>query len=311
MSGQPIPPYRESAMSDTSIHHHRLEEYSSRMPTPPRIEIPPPLMLGEEPIKLGPPRFNTDPALNVDFLKDLTTKFAVFHMLDTWSYNDRREAQEILPYLYLGPARTITPEWLSKHRFTLLIGLCDLSEMFIARALRCARELGIDTQAVVVTPQNSLISNFPSVSATINSHLVTTHTQGLEAKVLIFDETGSEKSAAAATAYLMETFDDLPLKQAMRIVITMRFSVNFSPYTQQLSAYEQVIRARHLLSPSSSGMSLPQADRLEISRSRTPDQNEYFRRGRDRFLHNIDDEEFADQERFAGRSGPQPFKSHD
>jgi serine/threonine/tyrosine-interacting protein len=317
--------YRESAMSDNPSHHQRLEEYTAQIPAPPRIHIPPPLIKTDqgEGITLSPPRYNEDPEYRVDFLTEAISGHRICRYLGDWTYHSRREAQEILPFLYLGPASSATKEYLSKENFTFVVGISLEPIYFISRALKVAEQLNIESFTMVVKSQVDLISDFSNITRHINNHLVRQHQAhlanplihpSLTGKVLLVCETGSDKSAAVAVAYLMETFENTNLQKAMQIVITCRFSCNLTPFTTQLAAYEQVLRARS---------SLAHSPKLDVSptiiatighgieRERTPDVNENFRRARDQFLHNVDDEEFADRERFSGRHGPQPFKSED
>lgn len=325
--------FRESAMSDDSSHHQRQEEYTSHIPSPPRIYIPPPLIKSnpKDGMAIGAPRSNEDPEYNIDFLTDALSGHLVCQYMGEWTYDSRRQAQQILPFLYLGPASVATKEYLSTNNFTLLMGISLEPIYFIARALKAAEQANIESHAAVVKSQADLVSNFSSITKQINNHLVRLHRAhtadpvlhpSLTGKVLVVCETGSDKSAAVVVAYLMETFQKTNLQQAMQIVITCRFSCNLTPFTTQLAAYEQVLRARNTLSsaqgidetlsaPTTGGGAATTAQENIVQRVRTPDVNENFRRERDRFLHNVDDDEFADRERFSGRHGPQPFKSDD
>jgi serine/threonine/tyrosine-interacting protein len=314
-----LPKPREPALSDNSSHHQRQEEYSTNIPSAPRISIPPPAgnnlpdseNLG---VILGQLRHNEDPRYNIDFVAEALPATIVKTYAE-WDWDLRRRIQAILPFLCIGPVSAVTKEELSKNNVTLLIGLCTQTQIFISKAIQAAKEADIATSVVVVSSDAEMIKEFHKITEIINEHLARVYKESLAASgngelgmVVITCETGSDKSAAAAAAYLMDAFEDMDVTKAMQICISCRFSCNFNPWANTLKTYEGVVMARSLVLPL-------QDEQLHLGRSirrvRTPEINANFRRHRDRFLHNIDDEVFADEERFAGRQGPQPFVSQE
>jgi serine/threonine/tyrosine-interacting protein len=309
---------RESALSDNPSHHQRQEEYSTRIPSAPRINIPPPAERAFESenggVVLGHLRRNDDVQYNIDFVTE-TLPTTITKVGEEWNYDLRRQIQPILPFLSIGPGSAVTKQLLTDAGVTMVIGICLQTPFFISKAIQAAAELNLETHAVMVNSDDEMIKEFHNIIKLINGHLVRVYhssdvasLQGKIGKVVLVCETGSEKSAAAAAAYLMDTFEEMNLDKAMQICITCRFSCNFGPWSNILKTYEGVVMARSVLSP-------VQDEQLQLERSiqraRTPDINANFRRQRDRFLHNIDDEVFEDEERFAGRQGPQPFISSD
>lgn len=83
------------ADTDTPLSYpHRNDDYAYRVPTPPRIVVPPPA-LNEDAlpdIHLGASSVLPTPG---DAYTNLITTNAVFE----WTYERRREAQMVLPYL--------------------------------------------------------------------------------------------------------------------------------------------------------------------------------------------------------------------
>lgn len=93
----------EAAMSDLpNMHMRNQHDYTYRLPASPRIVVPPPTLTTDMPeIALGDsPREQAD----ISFLKELDLKDIVQkNTLLEWAYERRRQAQMILPWLYLGP----------------------------------------------------------------------------------------------------------------------------------------------------------------------------------------------------------------
>lgn len=98
----------EVALSDTSRSFRRASnnEYAFRVPTPPRIIIPPPAVNSQEtPTGLHVTSISTldGRGPNLNFLAringgELTTQNAGLE----WAYEKRREAQMVTPYIFLG-----------------------------------------------------------------------------------------------------------------------------------------------------------------------------------------------------------------
>lgn len=288
-----------------SNHHQRQEEYTYRMPEFPKLGIP--HLNSSEAIQIGPVSLNPH-LYNVDYFNSISPIECHPDKPYAWDYEARRQMQEILPFLYLGPASAV-PQFLQHEGASLLIGVQLKGINFIGRAVQAGQKHNVTTHTIMVGTPNDLISNFQTTTKLINDH-INTLSQTIPPtlpKILVFCETGSEKSAAVVAAYLAETYSSLDMKLAMRICISRRFSCNFGNLTNLLDTYEQLLNARNTLSPSLDGqMTVPEP----IQRVRTPDMNNNFRRGRDQFLHNVDDEEYADRERFKDRIGPQPFKDY-
>ena len=157
-----------------------------------------------------------------------------------WVYHMRREMQEIIPRLFLGPyaaAKKSNLEMLLKNGITHIV---------------CVRQ---DVEANLIRPNfpehflylvldigdkctENIIKFFPRVKEFIDSCL-----KG-GGKVLVHGNGGISRSAAIVIAYVMETFG-LCYKQAFLKVQQKRFCIQPNDgFAQQLIEYEPIYRAR-------------------------------------------------------------------
>lgn len=255
----------EVALSDTSSTFRRAgsNEYAFRVPTPPRIIIPPPahnLVEALESHRVTKVEAIDDSGPDVSFLAsindgELPTQGAG---LD-WTYEKRRDAQMVMPYMYLGPHNAAkNRDFLSQERITMLLAVKHAGTPVNAAA-RVANEMGIVFQTVQVRGSQDLIASFPQITGIINTHLAQVQERVRcrelplqHGKVLVFCESGNEKSAAAVVAWMMEMFD-LDFLRAMQFVQCQRFCVNFDDslkivlqtYGDILDARRQVAAAKH------------------------------------------------------------------
>ena len=88
--------------------HSPAQAWTQRLPSPPRINVPPPLLdshgLPDLAIPEGSVDFEANGFTNAAFLKRVTHGNVVSHnnMIE-WKYEQRHQAQQILPFLFLGP----------------------------------------------------------------------------------------------------------------------------------------------------------------------------------------------------------------
>ena len=88
--------------------HSPAQAWTQRLPSPPRINVPPPLLdsygLPDLAIPEGSVDFEANGFANAAFLKRVTHGNVVSHnnMIE-WKYEQRHQAQQILPFLFLGP----------------------------------------------------------------------------------------------------------------------------------------------------------------------------------------------------------------
>jgi len=179
-----------------------------------------------------------------------------------WNYPMRRDMQEILPGLFLGPyacaAKNKLPH-LRSHGITHIICIRHVMEQKIIKPnfpdLFMYLVLDIsDSYDQSIIPYLQLTRDFIDEAF---------QAQG---KVLVHGNGGISRSGAIVIGYVMEKYE-VPYKDAFEHVQSKRFCVNPNVFfAQQLEEYEPIFRAR-LLNPepsdpvSSVGATQPQTKR--------------------------------------------------
>ncbi|KAF2450177.1 phosphatases II [Karstenula rhodostoma CBS 690.94] len=228
-----ITTHEDMTMSDIAHAHRPHHEYTYRMPTPPRIVVPPPTITTEVPeLHVS----GVDPAEqnDINFLKEMDLESIVANntLLD-WSYERRRKAQMILPWLYLGPLNAAKDrEWLKSEGITMVLAIRSQNKTMVG-TMQIAKETCGHVESVEAATYFELIGQLSYTTRLINQHVakvrrMTEATGNPQlGKVLVFCESGNEKSAAVVAAYLMETLDDFDFIKSMQVCQAQRFCVNF------------------------------------------------------------------------------------
>lgn len=252
-------PYKESAMSDLSstVHRSHDSEYSYRLPTPPRIVVPPPTFSAG----LGGLTLDSASTEDVDmsFLAEMNLEDIVqTNTLLDWAYERRRQAQMILPWLYLGPMVSAKDkEFLVREGITMVLAV-RTQENSLKGALQAASEVCAEVRTIESPTFHDLVGRFAETTRMINLHLASTRQGSLEktgqptlGKVLVFCESGNEKSAAVVAAYLMDTLNDFDHVKAMQVCQAQRFSVNFDDTIKNvLCAHWDIVQAKRSVASS-------------------------------------------------------------
>jgi len=183
-----------------------------------------------------------------------------------WTWKSRREAQPILDFLYLGPSSLVKDrEWLKGNGFTMLLAVRTswMAGVQLLSVDRVAEELGIQAEHVDVSDNQGLIGAFPQVARKINDHMVHVHREhnnrqngGFDSamsidasssgrgKILVFCESGNERSAAIVVAYLMAVYG-VDITTACQFVQYRRFSVGLDDNIKQLlHTYQGILQAQ-------------------------------------------------------------------
>jgi serine/threonine/tyrosine-interacting protein len=224
-----------------------------------------------------------------------------------WKYEWRRFAQPVLSFLYLGPsvaARDIN--MLKKEGITMLLVVRNTMMVGMLSGDKVAKQLGIEAASIDVAGNPQLIAAFPQAIKKINDHLISVFRQQVAnganpddhnawGKVLVFCESGNERSATVVAAYLMHMYN-LDVVTALQYVQAQRFCVAFDDGLKNLLySYQQLLEAQKSISP---------GNLQECSTGTTKGK-----RGR----HDMDDdmdidtERMDDEERFGKRSVFTPF----
>jgi serine/threonine/tyrosine-interacting protein len=215
-----------------------------------------------------------------------------------WTYERRREAQMILPYLYLGPMTAAKDEaWMREEGITMVLGVRQkhaFSFKLMDAALRRTQAAGVEARTVDLANNQDLIHAFPETTAMICTHLRRTHAAtGHLGKVLIFCESGNERSAGVTAAYLMETHEDVDYIKAMQLCQAQRFCVNFDDSMKRvLQGYWDILCAKRSVA----------ADRRQIEHNDVVRSKRSLQRDDDEGDEDMDGMKEDDLERFGGRA---------
>lgn len=240
--------------SSLGIAMRKENQYSYRLPTPPRVVVPPPTLATDMPgLVVG----NGSGELDISFLREMALEDIVQkNTLIEWAYERRRQAQMILPWLYLGPmVASKDKAFLARERISMVFAIRS-RDGSMSGALQAARDAGLAVATIEAENYAALIRRFGDATRTINEHVATVrHISALQTgqpvlgKVLVFCESGNEKSAAVVAAYLMEILDDFDYIKAMQVCQAQRFCVNFDDTIKNmLRAYWDILQAARSVS---------------------------------------------------------------
>ncbi|CAG8565727.1 3629_t:CDS:2 [Ambispora gerdemannii] len=156
-----------------------------------------------------------------------------------WKYEMRRQMQEILPGLFLGPYSCSKDlELLKQKIITHIVFIRDPSEKQILRP-RFPEHFKYFEIEVSDHPNERLIPHFPQAKAFIDDALL----QG--GKVFVHCNGGISRSPAFVVAYVMET-TKMDYQHAYGFVQNRRFCMNPNEgFKVQLKEYEPIYSARN------------------------------------------------------------------
>ncbi|CAK7206435.1 hypothetical protein SEUCBS139899_009229 [Sporothrix eucalyptigena] len=167
-----------------------------------------------------------------------------------WVYDMRREAQQILPYLYLGPSTAARDRtFLRRAGITKVIAIRD-SRLAMARLLvvdYMAKEMGIESECIDIPDYSALLRVLPNAVQSINRHMLAAPTDenGVSTgKVLVFCETGNVRSPPVVVAYIMSMYN-MDFLDTLRYVHKRRFCVSLDEeYKHMLLSFSDLLNAR-------------------------------------------------------------------
>lgn len=275
--------------------------WNSSRPTPPRINIP--TVLTSLAILVR----NAVQNSQLEFLRHYDwEEFLMTPNTLGWQYESRRTAQLVLPFLFLGPLACCRDKiFLEMRRISMVVGIRSRpphEASTSSGAVRVAEELGIDWQTFHVPSNQALISAFPKIANAINKHLADRRELAVAGgqvsdgevspalgRVLVYCESGNEKSAAAVAAYTMEVLN-LGLMDAIQSLQQRRFCISVDDDLKHLLfGYQDVLEAKRHVKASHQSTATPDNAGLNI-RKRTMDQD------------GDDDMEWDDKVRFQERA---------
>ncbi|CEP12105.1 hypothetical protein [Parasitella parasitica] len=160
--------------------------------------------------------------------------------MDDWHYEMRREIQEIVPGLYLGPFSACRHqiEKLKKNGITHIICFVDQNESRLFQFDAISQYFGFKKFIVSDSNLQNLIPYFPDTSRFI--HNVITQ----QGKVVVCCNGGMSRSPTFAIAYIMERYN-IDASQAYHFVQAKRLCINPNDgFKSQLKEYEPIYKAR-------------------------------------------------------------------
>ncbi|OAA58102.1 Dual specificity phosphatase, catalytic domain protein [Niveomyces insectorum RCEF 264] len=168
-----------------------------------------------------------------------------------WLYDMRRSAQRILRFLYLGPASAARDkDFLRREGITLLLAARDarFAQTRLLSTESTAQEVGIAAANIDVSSNEALVRVLPDAIRIINNHLLTQvgrpGPHGGGGKVLVFCETGNDRSAAVVVAYVLSMYH-LTLVEALQFVCNRRFCLSINEGTKRmLLSYSEILAAQ-------------------------------------------------------------------
>jgi hypothetical protein len=232
---------------DHSNHYIAAHDYSDkRQIDAPRVNVPPPDLdyeTGKPTFRVHGLPFNQTSSQygNHEFLRALASchRPDLTHSMLTWQYEMRRNAQPILPFLFLGPSSVARdPAFVSGAGITLLVAARSSKSVRTRKSFldpaTFASSAGVATCTFDFDHPGEFISLVKPVIKAINDHLegMCTRTpmqdiHDLSGKVLIFCESGNDRSALLVAAYLMVVYG-VEAFAAIHMVQSQRFCINLS-----------------------------------------------------------------------------------
>ncbi|KAM0421505.1 hypothetical protein ACHAPT_010679 [Fusarium lateritium] len=243
--------------------------YTFRPPSPPFIHIPPTAHgNGAESIPgLLPSYENVDPQQltpkDVAIITQNVTHAPTDRASD-WSYEQRREAQPLLNFLYLGPNSVARDrKFLKREGITMVLVARDarMAGMKLMSIENVTQALDIEVHYVDMEGYDNMISSFSNTIRAVNDHLLSIyHSQAQgrskdgslvvepstfrRGKVLVACETGNDRSAAMAAAYIMALFGK-DMITTVQFISVQRFCCCFDEEVKRkLQSWEDILRAR-------------------------------------------------------------------
>lgn len=220
--------------------------WSYHVPSPPPIHVLPPtcnkLGIPDLRIDQDPSNFDRTGFRNIEFIKTVSTDNIIRgNSYKDWKYEQRRAAQEVLPFLWLGPvAAARDTNFLQSHQITMVLAMRNIqSGSAIRLRSKAALQLGIDSKAVDVAGNHEAIPALQRGIEIINTHVSDLHKKqqaetsfpaniGVSppGKVLVYCESGNELSAILVAAYVMAIYS-VDLIKAIQVIQAQRFCVPF------------------------------------------------------------------------------------
>ncbi|KAJ9663015.1 hypothetical protein H2198_001007 [Neophaeococcomyces mojaviensis] len=172
-----------------------------------------------------------------------------------WDYKKRREAQAILPFLYLGQSTNARDaDYLRNNGITMVIAVRSAQSararpkgLNPAQFPSCA---GLETTTFDVDSPYDIITRIKPVLKMMTNHLerhsgetTINQLEDIGGRILVFCETGNERSPVLVAAYLMLVYG-ISWGESLNYIMARRFSVCLpSGMNEMLKTWEGMLQA--------------------------------------------------------------------
>ncbi|EJP62970.1 dual specificity phosphatase [Beauveria bassiana ARSEF 2860] len=238
--------------------------YSRRPPSPPYIPIPhaPRHEAGQYAYTVAPCEANLAASrLTREQLFIITRGKAqtATDMAATWTYEQRREAQQILDYMCIGPTSIARDEtYLRNNNISLVVIVRDarMSDTRLLGVDKACDACNISPYYVNIGDLFDLIRTLPEIFYIFNMHMIGVHTQTRDAatgearvgNILVTCDSGNDRSAAVVAAYIMAVYG-ASMAKAVQFVSIQRFCCTFDEDVKRiLQTWEDLLRAQAAVS---------------------------------------------------------------
>lgn len=302
--------------------------FSHRPPSPPHVNVGPYCPKSLTLVIRERKAFAEDGITEDEFARIFQVPYTAIDAHPKWEYSRRRHAQMITPAIYLGPAIAAKDRaFLRKEGITMLLAVRDTMSA-MARMLsgeKVAVELGIKAAAIDVAGNPELIQAFPRAVRVINDHLVEVYRQqvhelgekvlesGKKGRVLIFCESGNDRSVCVVAAYLMTVYG-MNVIQAVQYIQSQRFCIALDDsYKNLLVSFQEILQAKidlgkelSIKSPEPSHVAVQPSEQSQ-SRNNKRGFEDTMDVDMDGSDGSVDRDDTMDRDRFEGRSVFAPY----
>ncbi|KAJ3483500.1 hypothetical protein NLG97_g7293 [Lecanicillium saksenae] len=171
-----------------------------------------------------------------------------------WNYELRREAQSILDYMYIGPTSIVRDHaYLRDKGITLVVIVRDarMGSMSLLSVEKACAACNMESYYINVENLYHLIHNLPEMIYNLNAHMIKVHNQSQAAtgaprlgKILMTCDTGNDRSAAIAAAYIMAVYG-ASMHKTVQFVSIQRFCCTFDEDIKRiLQTWEDLLKAK-------------------------------------------------------------------
>jgi serine/threonine/tyrosine-interacting protein len=316
---------------DHTNHYTPTQVYSDKRDFhSPRINVPPPdinYRNGQPKLDVDVVPYNQTSLLygNPAFLTELSAVVAaenldLTHKMLSWKWDMRREAQSILPFLLLGPSSAMRDaKFIAEHNITMVVAVRPRKAVQSRPKFLDPKTFGscagLATATLDFDDAREIIPLVRPVVKVINDHLeVSSITRPLSAlsdirgRVLLFCESGNDRSALLAAAYLVAVFGLGPV-DSINTVQSQRFCMTLSDDLKRtlVDLYDIVSAERQVSNFHVAALTSTQNQNKALSMTVQPSRP--FKRSVDDFYGSDDEmmDEVEQNGKTSDRKGVAPF----